>query len=364
MKDHKQQQQQLNAEGINPSGENSDGENLTNDVSYPLTADDRSPTADDSYLDTFPPGYRFRPHDGELVFHYLQKKILNQPLPPNRIKVVELYRFNPKKLAETCRSLGEKEWYFFTPRDRKYPNGQRPNRAATDGYWKATGADKPVKYNDNVVGFKKSLVFYKGKAPKGSKTNWIMHEYRVNNPPKMRSNRNDMRLDDWVLCRIQQKNRSSTRKRDSSVQEQQIEIENGTQDSAQISVKGPQMKRTEVSKPEGLGIVDMSGYYNQGKLFNESDDILSPHLNFPHSQVSQDLLPTFLQSYPHPLGFNHLFHQNPSSLAEESSSPRLKFQPTDSRFKPEQVGYHPDDYLNIPSEDNFYDPLSPNFMNF
>lgn len=29
------------------------------------------------------------------------------------------------------------------------------------------------------VGIKKALVFYVGKAPKGSKTNWIMHEYRL-----------------------------------------------------------------------------------------------------------------------------------------------------------------------------------------
>jgi hypothetical protein len=31
------------------------------------------------------------------------------------------------------------EWYFFTPRDRKYPNGARPNRAAASGYWRQQG---------------------------------------------------------------------------------------------------------------------------------------------------------------------------------------------------------------------------------
>ncbi|CAO2837794.1 unnamed protein product [Amaranthus hypochondriacus] len=33
--------------------------------------------------------------------------------------------------------------------------------------------DKP-----KTLGIKKALVFYAGKAPKGVKTNWIMHEYR------------------------------------------------------------------------------------------------------------------------------------------------------------------------------------------
>ena len=73
---------------------------------------------------------------------------------------------------------GEKEWYFFSPRDRKYPNGSRPNRAAGTGYWKATGADKPVG-TPRPLAIKKALVFYAGKAPKGDKTNWIMHEYRL-----------------------------------------------------------------------------------------------------------------------------------------------------------------------------------------
>ena len=86
-------------------------------------------------------------------------------------------------------TFGEQEWYFFSPRDRKYPNGARPNRAATSGYWKATGTDKPILTSNGAqkVGVKKALVFYGGKPPKGIKTNWIMHEYRLienNSSPK------------------------------------------------------------------------------------------------------------------------------------------------------------------------------------
>jgi hypothetical protein len=78
-------------------------------------------------------------------------------------------------------TYGDREWYFFTPRDRKYPNGVRPNRAAGSGYWKATGTDKPIHdgATGQSVGVKKALVFYKGRPPKGTKTSWIMHEYRL-----------------------------------------------------------------------------------------------------------------------------------------------------------------------------------------
>lgn len=77
--------------------------------------------------------------------------------------------------------FGDREWYFFSPRDRKYPNGIRPNRAAASGYWKATGTDKPIQRSNGTenIGVKKALVFYKGRPPKGLKTNWIMHEYRL-----------------------------------------------------------------------------------------------------------------------------------------------------------------------------------------
>lgn len=88
---------------------------------------------------------------------------------------------------------GEKEWYFFSPRDRKYPNGSRPNRSAGTGYWKATGADKPVG-KPKPVGIKKALVFYAGKAPRGEKTNWIMHEYRLANVDRSVRKKNTLRV--------------------------------------------------------------------------------------------------------------------------------------------------------------------------
>ncbi|KHN49093.1 NAC domain-containing protein 29 [Glycine soja] len=68
-------------------------------------------------------------------------------------------------------NYGEDEWYFFTPRDKKYPNGVRPNKAAASGYWKAIGTDKPIFTSCGMksITVKKALVFYKGRPPKGSK---------------------------------------------------------------------------------------------------------------------------------------------------------------------------------------------------
>ncbi|MFS7948241.1 putative transcription factor NAM family [Helianthus anomalus] len=151
-----------------------------------------------------PPGFRFHPTDEELVMHYLCRKCASQTISVPIIADVDLYKFDPWQLPDMA-LYGEKEWYFFSPRDRKYPNGSRPNRAAGTGYWKATGADKPIG-KPKAVGIKKSLVFYAGKAPKGVKTNWIMHEYRLANVDRSAGKRGyNLRLDDWVLCRLYNK---------------------------------------------------------------------------------------------------------------------------------------------------------------
>lgn len=78
-------------------------------------------------------------------------------------------------------SAGEKEWYFYCPRDRKYRNSARPNRVTGAGFWKATGTDRPIYSSEGTkcIGLKKSLVFYRGRAAKGVKTEWMMHEFRL-----------------------------------------------------------------------------------------------------------------------------------------------------------------------------------------
>ncbi|KAJ3701747.1 hypothetical protein LUZ61_005452 [Rhynchospora tenuis] len=151
-----------------------------------------------------PPGFRFHPTDEELVMHYLCRRCAGQPINVPIIAEIDLYKFDPWDLPAMA-MYGEKEWYFFSPRDRKYPNGCRPNRAAGSGYWKATGADKPVG-SPKPVAIKKALVFYAGKPPNGVKTNWIMHEYRLADVDRSARKKNSsLRLDDWVLCRIYNK---------------------------------------------------------------------------------------------------------------------------------------------------------------
>jgi hypothetical protein len=85
------------------------------------------------------------------------------------------------EFKELCRIGTEEqnEWYFFSHKDKKYPTGTRTNRATAAGFWKATGRDKAIYSKHDLIGMRKTLVFYKGRAPNGQKSDWIMHEYRL-----------------------------------------------------------------------------------------------------------------------------------------------------------------------------------------
>ncbi|KAK7320032.1 hypothetical protein RJT34_04761 [Clitoria ternatea] len=165
-----------------------------------------------------PPGFRFHPTDEELIAYYLLRKVSDSTFTSKAVAVVDLNKSEPWDLPDKA-SMGEKEWYFFSLKDRKYPTGLRTNRATESGYWKTTGKDKEIFGDGVLIGMKKTLVFYLGRAPRGEKSNWVMHEYRLENKHSYRSSK-----EEWVVCRVFQKSSSATKKaQQTSVSPQQSE---------------------------------------------------------------------------------------------------------------------------------------------
>ncbi|XLT14344.1 hypothetical protein HN51_060034 [Arachis hypogaea] len=152
-----------------------------------------------------PPGFRFHPTDEELITHYLSQKVVGSCFYATAIiGEADFNKCEPWDLP--CQGkMGEKELYFFCLKDKKYPTGERTNRATGAGYWKATGKDREI-YNAKakaLIGMKKTLVFYKGRAPNGEKTNWVMHEYRLegDNKPSIYNLPKETKKE-WALCRV------------------------------------------------------------------------------------------------------------------------------------------------------------------
>ncbi|XP_034679654.1 transcription factor JUNGBRUNNEN 1-like [Vitis riparia] len=166
----------------------------------------------DTVKDDDLPGFRFHPTDEELVSFYLRRKIEKQLISLEFIKQIDIYKYDPWDLAKNNNTVTDNEWYFFCKRGRKYRNSVRPNRVTGSGFWKATGIDKPIYSAEGQghgrIGLKKSLVYYRGSAGKGTKTEWMMHEFRLPADQK-NAQAADEEVEIWTLCRILKRNMSS-----------------------------------------------------------------------------------------------------------------------------------------------------------
>ncbi|XP_020588798.1 NAC domain-containing protein 74-like [Phalaenopsis equestris] len=149
---------------------------------------------------SLPLGFGFHPTDVELISHYLKMKNSGQKIDYEVIPELDICKCEPWDLPACCQILTkDSRWHFFTSRDRKYPNGTRSNRATVAGYWKSTGKDRSIRFQNRVIGTKKTLVFHKGRPPRGKRTDWIMHEYCMD---EKECKRTPGIKDSYVLCRV------------------------------------------------------------------------------------------------------------------------------------------------------------------
>ncbi|XP_024190049.1 NAC domain-containing protein 16 [Rosa chinensis] len=150
------------------------------------------------------PGFRFHPTEEELVLYYLKRKICHKRFQLNIITETDVYKCEPEELPGlSLLQTGDLQWFFFNPRNCKYPNKPtRINRATRHGYWKVTGKDRTITNNSRSVGVKKTLVFYTGRAPSGNRTDWVMHEYTLHDEELKRCGNVP---DAYALCKVYKK---------------------------------------------------------------------------------------------------------------------------------------------------------------
>ncbi|XP_019158199.1 PREDICTED: NAC domain-containing protein 92-like [Ipomoea nil] len=134
---------------------------------------------------------KFLPTDEEIITQYLCKKMDDSSFSAAAICEADLRRLDPR---DGVFKQGEKrEWFFFCSRAIE----QRINIATTySGFWITTGKDTQIFKGETLVGMKRSMVYYRGRAPTITKTNWLMHEYSLE-----RSYLSSLQ-NEWVICKV------------------------------------------------------------------------------------------------------------------------------------------------------------------
>ncbi|KAI4304754.1 hypothetical protein MLD38_040226 [Melastoma candidum] len=158
--------------------------------------------------DNRPRGYRFFPTEEELLTFYLHNQLegrmqerLHRLIPVINFHDIEPWDL-PQLAGEECRGDPE-QWFFFAPRQEQENRGGRPSRTTPSGYWKTTGSPSYVYSSGNrIIGLKKSMVFYTGKAPAGRKTKWKLNEYKaIDTTQEVHNNAVPQLRSEYTLCR-------------------------------------------------------------------------------------------------------------------------------------------------------------------
>ncbi|KAL6598441.1 hypothetical protein ACP70R_046140 [Stipagrostis hirtigluma subsp. patula] len=195
-------------------------------------------------MEHLPPGFRFFPTDEELITHYLARKAMDASFTTPAIRDVDLYKSEPWDLpSQQAAAGGERDLpehcYFFCRRGSRCPSGVRARRATRLGYWKSTGKDKAVHSRaiGHLVGTKKTLVFYGGRAPRGQKTGWVMHEYKLGD--RSSSALLGEAQSEWVICRVFMKHHHMSERNKLEMEEAVYDDQNYTSDPGHLLQVAP-----------------------------------------------------------------------------------------------------------------------------
>ncbi|XP_037483062.1 protein ATAF2-like [Triticum dicoccoides] len=110
--------------------------------------------------------------DEELV-RFLAERKAEDSLPENVLVGMDLTLIHP--LDSSPGNI----WYLNQSDDQQpYGNGESDIRKAKGGYWKCIDVLR-IPTSKSTAGVKFSLEFYEGEAPSGKRTQWLMHEYLV-----------------------------------------------------------------------------------------------------------------------------------------------------------------------------------------
>ncbi|XVE77360.1 hypothetical protein DITRI_Ditri13aG0056200 [Diplodiscus trichospermus] len=136
-------------------------------------------------------GFRFLPPDEEIISFFLRNKVYGREDRTLRITEVDLLEHEPWHLPALSKVQSKyQEWLFFYKLS-KTSEGKN-DRATKTGFWKSTGQDRKIRCGSKeVIGTKKTLVYYDRRTPHAVKTEWVMHEYRATAefiPPRTEQN--------------------------------------------------------------------------------------------------------------------------------------------------------------------------------